>query len=76
MTNSNDRDIPPVIQSLFTLRDSIDAISCAADLMPDTIDDSGLAFGTLFKILSERLQNDCVALTSDILNLDEKIAQN
>lgn len=76
MTDSNNRDIPPVLQSFFTLRDTIDAISCAADLMPDILDDSGLAIGILFKRLSERLQNDCVALSGDIHSLDEKTAQN
>lgn len=67
MTTSNDCAIPPVLQSLFALRDSIDAISCASDLVPDNFDDSGLAIGMLFKRLSERLQDDFRVLSCEVI---------
>lgn len=65
MTVANNHDTCPVFQSLITLRDSIDALSCAADLVPDDFYDSGIAIGVLFKRLSERLEADLsVALSS------------
>lgn len=62
MTATNDHDICPVFQSLITLRDSINALSCAADLIPEDFDDSGFAIAMLFKRLSERLESDLTTL--------------
>lgn len=45
-----------VYDSFFILRDSIEAISCAADLIPCGGGDESL--GLLFRRLSERLQGD------------------
>ncbi|WP_147458481.1 hypothetical protein [Pseudomonas aeruginosa] len=58
MTNANDRDNCPIFQSLITLRDTIDAVSCLSSLIPEDFDRDGMAIGLLFKRLSERLQDD------------------
>ena len=67
MTTSNDVVVSPALQSFFTLRDSIDAISCASDLVPGNFDESGLAIGMLFKRLSERLQDDFKSFSSEAM---------
>ena len=67
MTTSNDVVVSPALQSLITLRDSIDVISCAADLVSDNFDESGLAIGMLFKRLSERLQDDFKAFSCEAI---------
>lgn len=48
-----------IYDSFCTLRDSIDAISCAADLIPRGGDDESLGF--LFRRLTERLNGDLTA---------------
>lgn len=64
----------PVLQSLETLRDSIDAISCAADLVPEHDLDDGLAIALLFRRLSERLHGDYASIMLAYCDLTEKSA--
>ncbi len=58
MTTAHNGNDCPIFQSLMTLRDSISAFSCVADLVPDDLDNSGIAIGILLKRLSERLESD------------------
>lgn len=63
-----------IYDSFCSLRSSIDAISCAAFLIPEGGDDERL--GHLFRVLSERCENDLTALfasmKSQLRLLDEQ----
>lgn len=58
MTATHDLDISPSFQYLIALRGTIDAVSCAADLIPENVDSSFVGIDMLFKRLSERLYED------------------
>lgn len=56
MTDSNTVLNEEVYQSFSVLRSSIDALVCAADLIPVGGDDESL--GRLFRLLSSHLESD------------------
>lgn len=61
-------------QSLSGIRLSIDALSCAACMVPCGGDDESL--GYLFRILSERLQGDLEALFATLPDLISSTAKS
>ena len=74
MTDSRCSVSMPFYQSFCDLRSSIDALSCAACMVPCGGDDESL--GYLFRILSERLQGDLEALFSTLLDLTSSTAKS
>ncbi|EDM3692585.1 hypothetical protein CSM81_24145 [Salmonella enterica subsp. enterica serovar Infantis] len=73
MTDS-DRSISfPLYQSLSDLRSSIDALHCAASLVPVGGDDESM--GCLFRVLAERLQGDLAAVFSSLLVPEPQIVK-
>lgn len=70
MTNSNFPINSELFQSLSTLRSSIDALYCAAELLPGNSDFEPV--GDLFKILAERLQGDLVVVFDAAKFLDRQ----
>ncbi|EDL3486712.1 hypothetical protein CRW58_12510 [Salmonella enterica subsp. enterica serovar Newport] len=68
MTNSNFPINSELFQSLSTLRSSIDALYCAAELL---LGNSELEpVGDLFQILAERLQGDLVVVFNAAKSLE------
>lgn len=61
-------------QSFCGLRSSIDALSCAACMVPCGGDDESM--GYLFRILSERLQGDLEALFATLPQLTSSTAKS
>ncbi|HHK8784727.1 TPA: hypothetical protein ACQZCH_002878 [Escherichia coli] len=68
MINSDCSMNTELFQSLSTLRSSIDALYCAADLLPGNSDLEPV--GDLFKILAERIQGDLVVVFNAVKSLD------
>ncbi|EDD8833866.1 hypothetical protein BXO00_24405 [Salmonella enterica subsp. enterica serovar Mikawasima] len=59
-----------VYDSFCELRSSIDALSCAAHLVPFGGDDEGL--GCMFRVLSERIEGDLTAHFSALASSNAK----
>ncbi|EBJ3540261.1 hypothetical protein DSQ34_24835 [Salmonella enterica] len=59
MTDSNNVFSDNVYQAFCELRSSIDAISCAAHMIPEGGEDENL--GYLFRVLSQRVESDLTA---------------
>lgn len=59
MTDSNNVFSENVYQAFCELRSSIDAISCAAHMIPESGEDESL--GYLFRVLSQRVESDLTA---------------
>ncbi len=59
MTDSNNVFSENVYQAFCDLRSSIDAISCAAYMIPEGGEDESL--GHLFRVLSQRVESDLTA---------------
>lgn len=70
MTNPDRSMNTELFQSLFTLRSSIDALYCAAELLPRKSDLEPVA--DLFQILAERLQGDLVVVFASVKSLDRQ----
>lgn len=71
MTDSDRSTSQDLYQSLCGLRSSIDALYCAAELMP--ANSSLEPVGDLFQILAERLQSDLVPVFNAIRKLDGEL---
>ncbi|ECN5816656.1 hypothetical protein GT147_002405 [Salmonella enterica] len=59
MTDSNIVFSDSFYQAFCDLRSSIDAIACAADMIPEGGEDESL--GHLFRVLSQRVESDLTA---------------
>lgn len=70
MTNSDRSMNTEIFQSLSALRSSIDALYCAAELLPGNSELEPV--GDLFQILAERLQGDLVVVFNAVKSLDRQ----
>ncbi|EFT5674653.1 TPA: hypothetical protein O7Y14_005040 [Salmonella enterica] len=59
MTDANTVLTEEIYQSFSVLRASVDALACAAELIPEGGEDESL--GRLFRVLSERIEGDLTA---------------
>ncbi|EBN8974161.1 hypothetical protein D2C17_26275 [Salmonella enterica] len=66
MTGSNNVFSEDFYQAFRDLRSSIDAISCAAHMIPEGGEDESL--GYLFRVLSQRVESDLMAFFNTYKN--------